>query len=917
MNRERWLEVGPHLDRALEMDTDERAAWLDTLRAEDPRLAADLTELLAERSAVGREGFLESEGPAHPAAASLAGQTVGAYTLVAPIGRGGMGTVWLARRSDGRFTGEAAVKFLNAEMGRAGEGRFRREGNILARLTHPHIAHLIDAGVSAAGQPYLVLERVEGQPIDRHCDARGLDVAARLSLFLDVLAAVEHAHSHLVVHRDIKPSNVLVSADGQVKLLDFGIAKLLEGDATGNPTALTREGGKALTPEYAAPEQVTGGVITTATDVYSLGVLLYILLGGRHPAGAARNSPVELLRAILDVEPPRLSTGVVDARTETTATLADNAARRGSTPEKLHRLLRGDLDTIVAKALKKQPEERYASASAFADDVRRYLDHRPITARPDALSYRAARFIRRHRVPVALATLALAALVAGLVGTVSQTRRATRQAALAREQRDFALRQLSRAEAINELNNFLLSDAAPSGKPLRVGDLLDRAAKIVARQSAEPAEIRAEMLIAIGRQFHSQDEDVKALPLLTEAYRLAKESGDRSAEGKAACALGSTVSRQGDAERAETLFQEGMSRLGEESLHSLDRVFCLLRGGEVARNLEDPSNAVARVEAAQRLLRESGHGSTLLDLRVDMDLAESYRKAGRMADANEAFARASARLEAAGRGDTETAGTLLNNWALVVAVANPLRAEALYRQAVDIASADGSDASVSPMLLNNLARTVHALGRHTEAKAIALRAYDEARRFQDELVVTHSLFLQPLIYLELGEVEAASEVLSRLAARVQGGYPPGHYFFAILASAQGLLDRARGDLGAARAAQDRAIALAETTPQANAALPAMLLRRSALELQSGELAPARADAARALELRLQAVEPGALASSVGVAHLALGRALAAQGDRAGARDAFESALRHLEPTLGAAHADTTAARELLKAANTS
>src|SRR5262245_2723964 len=255
MSRERWQSVGPYLDRALEMDRGGRAALLNSLRAEQPEVAEDLELLLDAYAIPDSEWFLET-APTLPQA-TLAGRIVGAYTLIAPIGQGGMGSVWLARRSDGRFEGQAAVKLLNASLvGRSGEERFRREGSILARLTHPHIARLIDAGVSAAGQPYLVLEHVDGEPIDRYCDTRQLSVEARLHVFLDVLAAVAHAHANLVVHRDIKHSNVLVGADRGVKLLDFGIAKLLEGEGLGGEaTALTREGGSALTPEYAAPEQ--------------------------------------------------------------------------------------------------------------------------------------------------------------------------------------------------------------------------------------------------------------------------------------------------------------------------------------------------------------------------------------------------------------------------------------------------------------------------------------------------------------------------------------------------------------------------------------------------------------------------------------------------------------------------------------
>src|SRR5262249_29602611 len=249
--------------------------------------------------------------------------------------------------------------------------RFKREGRILGLLAHPNIAELVDAGVSTTGQPYLVLENVEGSQIDRYCDERRLDVPARIRLFLDVLSAVAKAHANLVVHRDLKPSNVLVRTDGQVKLLDFGIAKLLESDdGSSRPTHLTQEGGRALTPEYAAPEQLKGEAVTTATDVYALGVLLYVLLTGHHPAGSGLHTPADLVKAIVDTEPTRASDIVVSTRTTPELT-ASIAIKRAATPDRLRRLLRGDLDTIIAKALKKDPSERYASATSLADDLRR------------------------------------------------------------------------------------------------------------------------------------------------------------------------------------------------------------------------------------------------------------------------------------------------------------------------------------------------------------------------------------------------------------------------------------------------------------------------------------------------------------------------------------------------------------------
>jgi len=272
ISQDRWQEISPYLDEVLSLPDGERISWLARFHREKPDLAPIVEELLQEHAALKNEAFLSGHPPS-PLEPSVAGETMGPYRLIAPIGEGGMGSVWLAERSDGRFDRKVAIKFLRLSLGlQSGAGRFKREGRILAQLSHPHIAELIDAGVTGSGQPYIVLEHIEGKPIDIDCDERRLDVNARVTLFLDVLGAVSHAHANLVVHRDIKPSNVLVRNDGCVKLLDFGIAKLLADDSgSATATQLTIEGGSALTPQYAAPEQITGGAITTATDVYALG----------------------------------------------------------------------------------------------------------------------------------------------------------------------------------------------------------------------------------------------------------------------------------------------------------------------------------------------------------------------------------------------------------------------------------------------------------------------------------------------------------------------------------------------------------------------------------------------------------------------------------------------------------------------
>ena len=312
LSSERWLEISPYLDQALSLSGDERTTWLASIRAEKPELADLLQELLDEHRALNEKRFLEGSPIADRDQSSLAGQNIGAYKLISPIGQGGMGSVWLAERSDGRFERRVAVKFLRfAVAAQGGAERFQREGRILGQLADPHIAELMDAGVSPSGEPYLVLELVDGEQIDEYCDKHGLDVETRIHIFFDVLSAVAQAHTHLIVHRDLKPSNVLVRTDGQVKLLDFGIAKLLADE--GNRAAqsqLTLEGGGALTPQFAAPEQVTGGAVTTATDMYALGVLLYLLLTGQHPAGAGAHSPADLIKAIVETEAPRASEAV-------------------------------------------------------------------------------------------------------------------------------------------------------------------------------------------------------------------------------------------------------------------------------------------------------------------------------------------------------------------------------------------------------------------------------------------------------------------------------------------------------------------------------------------------------------------------------------------------------------------------------
>jgi eukaryotic-like serine/threonine-protein kinase len=422
---DRWRRVERVLDTVLAHESDAWPAALDEACSGDPALRAEVEAYL--RRLDDARDFLATP-PAAVAAALVAeagtlggaheGRRVGAYRIVREIGRGGMSRVFLAERDDGAFTQTVAVKLLRTGFDDdADQRRFRGERQILASLSHPHITRLFDGGVTEDGVPYLVLEYVDGEPIDRYCERHALTVRERLQLFLDVAEATQYAHRSLVVHRDLKPSNILVTADGDVKLLDFGLAKLLQADVSGATTPQTRVGHRLMTPEYAAPEQLRGEPITTLTDVYQLGAVLYELLTGRRPFAVRAGTLRELEHAVTTTDPPPPSAATAGVLAEQ----AGGPARTVETAAATRRALRGDLDAIVLQALRKEPDQRYASAQALADDVRRHLAGRPVLARGRAHGYRARRFVRRHRFSLAMAVV-IAGLVGAWVGTVIGSR---------------------------------------------------------------------------------------------------------------------------------------------------------------------------------------------------------------------------------------------------------------------------------------------------------------------------------------------------------------------------------------------------------------------------------------------------------------------------------------------------------------
>jgi len=606
----RWRELEPLLDHALTLSSADRSSWLDELRSRSPDLAAELSALLSSDEAADRRGFL-----AEPPTVSIAGLALGAWTLERPLGQGGMGSVWLARRTDGRFEGHAAVKLMNLSLlSPTGRERFRREGTTLARLTHPGIARLLDAGVAASGQPYLVLEYVDGQRIDAYVAAAGLTMEERIRLVLQVLDAVGHAHANLVVHRDIKPSNILVTGDGAVKLLDFGIAKLLEGDDGGERTALT-EAGSALTPDYAAPEQVRGEAVTTATDVYALGVLLYLLLAGRHPTSGTERTPAAAVHGVLQVEPARLGLG--------------------------------DLDTVIAKALRKVSAERYQTVVAFADDLRRFLGHEPVSARPDSLGYRARKFVSRNRAGVVAAGVVAAVLIGATGFSVAQLR-------TAESQRDTAVHALRRATAMSDLQAVLAGESrGPDGQLLSPAGRIALAERVLVSQYSGEPWLVAEVMVDLSGRFYESGDRESQRRMLARASDVAREANLPAQSALARCSRSSSwwYDDQLDSARTDlTQAQAALRELDGDADHVLQAT-CLEAEGKLLQATGSGDSGVALLQRAFGLVEQDVNNTRRLGVMIA--LSEVLRLSGRTREAIPYQQLHIAEVEAAGLGETE------------------------------------------------------------------------------------------------------------------------------------------------------------------------------------------------------------------------------------------------------------------------
>ena len=574
IDRVRWQRVSAILDVALELDPDERRRYLDEISAGDPALRVDLDELLAaqDRAAGCLDGpmaervapLIASIGQAERGFAQDDGtRRVGAYRLVRRLGEGGMGLVYLSEREDGQFEQQVAIKLMKQGLhGEEARRRFLQERQILARLQHPSIARLLDGGVTDDGIPFFVMELVDGRPVAEFCDGERLGIDDRLRVFLQICGAVQYAHANLIVHRDLKPSNILVDGGGAVKLLDFGIAKLVgDGDAAGIAAGQTIL--RALTPDYAAPEQVRGEPVSTATDVYALGVVLHELLTGKRPYRLRSHTIGEVERAILDQEP-------------------EAPSAHAASPD-VRRRLRGDLDRIVLKALRKAPEDRYGSAEALASDVRRHLDGLPIAAHPDALAYRVRKFVGRHRAGVAAAALVALALVAGLAGTAWQARRAAREA--------------RKAEAVKAFleSIFAASDPARAkGHEPTLREVLDAGAGRIETDLNGQPDVQSDVAHVIANVYHGLGEydRVKALMKADLDRRRRVDSPRSPAVAAALTQFADAAYEQGRMDEAAPMYEEALGiqreRRGERTPEVAELLWDL---AGVARNRGDMAGA--------------------------------------------------------------------------------------------------------------------------------------------------------------------------------------------------------------------------------------------------------------------------------------------------------------------------------------
>jgi eukaryotic-like serine/threonine-protein kinase len=742
---DRWQQIKAVLDDALEREEAERTAFLEAACQGDGELRREVESLLESEAEIG--DFIETpvfriHGETEPLAV---GQRVGAYRIVRELGRGGMGSVYLAERADEEFEQRVALKLVRRGMDTDEiVRRFRSERQILAHLDHPNIAKLFDGGTTEDGRPYFVMEYVEGQPIDGYCDDRKLSVRERLELFRRVCSAVHFAHQNLIVHRDLKPGNILVTAGGAPKLLDFGIAKLLDPDQ--EPFALTRADVRPMTPEYASPEQVRGEAITTASDVYSLGVLLYVLLTGHSPYRPATRDSQSLAKAICETDPPRPSSVIRQAEEArrpdgTSVELTPESVSRVREGEVrlLRRCLAGDLDNVVLMAMSKDPKRRYASVDQLSNDIGRHLEGWPVVARKDTLGYRARKFAGRHKAGVTVAALFLLLIVGFSVAVTIFWQRAVR------EQR--------RAEEISEFleNLFTISNPSESrGEEITAREMLDKGARTIDQGLADQPGLRADLMETMGRVYRKLGLYTQARPLLEEALRLHRQElgNDDPRVASTLHNLANVLREMDEDDAAEPLIREALRiQRSKGETRNIDYASGLTNLGALHVAREE-------LEEAEALYKESLAIKRTLPDADPADIARSLNNLGRLrqvrgdlADAERLY-RESLKVRrklSQGEPDPELANSLNNLGTLLQDQGDFAGAEAFYREALDMRlKLFDEDNPKVVRSLNNLGLVLHLRGDSAGAedplrKALAIAEENPDVIASDKAIIQRNL----------------------------------------------------------------------------------------------------------------------------------------------------------------------------------
>jgi eukaryotic-like serine/threonine-protein kinase len=852
---DRRLLIEALFDEAVELPPAERHQWLDERCGSDELLRAEVSALLDAHDA---SGILDAPGGAVQAMApeTLRGRRIGPYEIRRELGRGGMGVVYLAERSDGHYRQRVALKLLRAGPDAAElRRRFVAERQILASLSHPNIAQLLDGGVAEGQLPYLVMEYVDGLPITTHCDRNRLGVEERLRLFQEVCAAVHHAHQNLVLHRDLKPGNVLVTSSGQVKLLDFGIAKLLNPGLGGPEQPVTRTAFRLMTPAYASPEQVRGDSLTTASDVYALGVLLYELLAGQQPHRFTSDNPRELLEVVCEKIPERPS--VIAARrgegTRDDPVSIDPlavAAARDTTPERLQRRLRGDLDAIVMMALRKEPGRRYGSAELLAADVERHLERMPVLAHRGSRWYRAGRTLRRHRALAATAAIVALSLVSG-------ASTALWQAGEARKERARAESALAEAREISAFLIGLFEASDPlegAGPATSARELLRRGAQRAEQLSGQP-HVQAQLLGVLARVHRGLGDYTEAQRFAERnlELRLAQFGPESEAAALGMEELAAVTRRRGDFDSAAVILREAIRiREAGGGAADLDRAATLLLLADLEMQRGDlPLAEVAAREAQeirQRLLG-AAHPLTLQGLaRVASVLRERGDVPGSEALLREALARrrGADRLTAQDSiaDMLQLAGLLEHDSARVT------DAEGLYRQVVD-AQRTASDRRHSATALDALGRILERRGALGEAESV-LRGVVEIREQlygPDHMAVSGALAHLGGLLRRAGKLDLAHDAYSRLSRIERATIGADHPNHAGTLTVLAVLATERGKLAEADSLLRQAFAIRTSRLGPEHILVARTLQRHAqLRVRQGRYAEAEEMMRRALHI---------------------------------------------------------------------